>query len=234
MYLEDTDYPVSIVLYFWDIFWCISWLFFISLNCFSPIIFFSLLAPLVYSIVFFLCLIINFFLSFLSTTLHELVANSILWLPRVLYFSSFFSDGTNKWSHSIFVFSVLNRGLVSFITKQGGIHIFRSFNLCSMKKMISKTWLIFFVSLKVHLMQYKDIKNPVLSLICIISFPRIDLLWSESANSPSLSNKLSKFYSVSQTSTVLGRLAGDCWLCSNLDLQHIFLPLSIIMGTDEL
>ena len=51
---------------------------------------FSLLAPLVYSIVFFLCLIINFFLSFLSTTLHELVANSILWLPRVLYFSSFF------------------------------------------------------------------------------------------------------------------------------------------------
>ena len=218
MYLEDTDYPVSIVLYFWDIFWCISWLFFISLNCFSPIIFFSLLAPLVYSIVFFLCLIINFFLSFLSTTLHELVANSILWLPRVLYFSSFFSDGTNKWSHSIFVFSVLNRGLVSFIIKQGGIHIF---------------W-FFFVSLKVHLMQYKDIENPVLSLICIISFPRIDLLWSESANSPSLSNKLSKFYSVSQTSTVLGRLAGDCWLCSNLDLQHIFLPLSIIMGTDEL
>ena len=43
---EDTDYPVSIVLYFWDSFFCISCLFFISLNCFSPMIFFSLLAPL--------------------------------------------------------------------------------------------------------------------------------------------------------------------------------------------
>ena len=35
---EDTDYPVSIVLYFWDSFFCI----FISLNCFfSNDIFFS-------------------------------------------------------------------------------------------------------------------------------------------------------------------------------------------------
>ena len=61
---EDTDYPVSIVLYFWDSFSCISCLFFIFLNCFSPRIFFSLLAPLLYSIVFFLCLIINFFFPF--------------------------------------------------------------------------------------------------------------------------------------------------------------------------
>ena len=87
---EDTDYPVSIVLYFWDSFSCISCLFFIFLNCFSPRIFFSLLAPLLYSIVFFLCLIINFFLSFLYLTLHEHVANSILYCPRVLYFSSIF------------------------------------------------------------------------------------------------------------------------------------------------
>ena len=63
-------------------------------------------------------------------------------------------------------------------------------------------------------MQYKEnyIKNPVHSLLCIISFSRIDLLWSESVISPSLSNKLSKFTSVSPTSTVLGRLTGDCWL----------------------
>ena len=33
---------------------------------------------------------------------------------------------------------------------------------------------------------------------------------------------------------VLGRLAGDCWLCSKLDLQHIFLPLSTMVGKDEL
>ena len=50
---EDTDYPVSIVLYFWDSFSCISCLFFTFLNCFSLRIFFSLLAPLLYSIVFF-------------------------------------------------------------------------------------------------------------------------------------------------------------------------------------
>ena len=51
---------------------------------------------------------------------------------------------------------------MSFIIKQGGIHIFRSF----------------FVGLKVQLMQYEeyDIKNPVHSLLCIISFSRIDLL----------------------------------------------------------
>ena len=85
-------------------------------------------------------------------------------------------------------------------------------------------------------MQYEenDIKNPLHSLLCIISFSRIDLLWSESVNSPSLLNKLSKFTSVSQTSTVLGRLAGDYSLCSKLDLQHIFLPLSTIVGKDEL
>ena len=60
-------------------------------------------------------------------------------------------------------------------------------------------------------MQYEenDIKNPVYSLLFIISFSQIDLLWSESVNSPSLSNKLSKFTSVPQTSTVLGRLAGN-------------------------
>ena len=88
---EDTDYPVSIVLYFWDSFFCISCLFIIPLNCFFSKNIFSLLAPLLYySIVFFLCLIINFFLSFLCITLHEHVANSILYCPRVLYFSSIF------------------------------------------------------------------------------------------------------------------------------------------------
>ena len=50
---EDTDYPVSIVLYFWDSFFCISCLFFISLNCFfSNNIFFSA-GSLLYGIVFF-------------------------------------------------------------------------------------------------------------------------------------------------------------------------------------
>ena len=39
---ENTDYPVSTVLYFWDSFFGISCLFFISLNCFfSNDIFFS-------------------------------------------------------------------------------------------------------------------------------------------------------------------------------------------------
>ena len=85
-------------------------------------------------------------------------------------------------------------------------------------------------------MQYEenDIKNPLHSLLCIISFSRIDLLWSESVNSPSLLNKLSKFTSVSQTSTVLGRLAGDYLLHSKLDLRHIFLPLLTMVGKDEL
>ena len=87
---EDTDYPVFIVLYFWDSFFCISCLFFIPLNCFFSKNIFSLLAPFLYCIVFFLCLIINFFLSFLYITLHEHVANSILYCPRVLYFSSIF------------------------------------------------------------------------------------------------------------------------------------------------
>ena len=39
---------------------------------------------------FFQCLIINFFLSFLSTTLHEHVADSILYYRGVLYFSNVF------------------------------------------------------------------------------------------------------------------------------------------------
>ena len=55
----------------------------------------------------------------------------------------------------------------------------------------------------------KQYQNPVHSLLFIISFSTIDLLWSESVDSLSLSNKLSKFTSVPQTSTVLGRLAGD-------------------------
>lgn len=86
----DTDYPVSIVLYFWDSLFCISCLFFISLNCFFfKNIFFSAGSIALYYC-FFLCLIINFFLSSLSTTLHEHVANSILYCPRVLYFFSIF------------------------------------------------------------------------------------------------------------------------------------------------
>ena len=85
-------------------------------------------------------------------------------------------------------------------------------------------------------MQYEEnyIKNLVHSLLCTISFSRIDLLWSESVKSSSLLDKLSKFPSVSQTFTVLGRLTGDCWLCSKLDLGHIFLPLSTMAGKDEL
>ena len=85
-------------------------------------------------------------------------------------------------------------------------------------------------------MQYKKnyIKNPVHSLLFIISFSRIDLLGSESVNSPSLSNNLSKFTSVPQTSTVLGRLAGDSWLRSKLDLPQIFLLLSTMVGKDKL
>ena len=51
---------------------------------------------------------------------------------------------------------------MSFIIKQGGIHMFEDL----------------FVGLEVQLMQYEenDIKNPVHSLLCIISFSRIDLL----------------------------------------------------------
>ena len=51
---EDTDYPVSIVLYFWDSFSCISCLFFKFLNYFSLRIFFSLLLH---------CFIVLFFFS---------------------------------------------------------------------------------------------------------------------------------------------------------------------------
>ena len=88
---ENTDYPVSTVLYFWDSFFCISCLFFISLNCFfSNDIFFLCWLHCFIVLFFFPCLIINFFLSFLSITFHEHVANSILYCPTVLYFSSIF------------------------------------------------------------------------------------------------------------------------------------------------
>ena len=85
---KDTDYPVSIVLYFWDSFSYISCLFFISLNCFfSNSIFFLCWLHCFIALFFFY---IYFLLSFLSNTLHEHVANSILYCPRVLYFSSIF------------------------------------------------------------------------------------------------------------------------------------------------
>ena len=61
------------------------------------------------------------------------------------------------------VFRVLKSGRVSFILKQEGVYIF-NFDL--------------FVGLKIQLMQYEenDIKNPVHSLLFIISFSQIDLL----------------------------------------------------------
>ena len=70
-----------------------------------------------------------------------------------------------------------------------------------------------FVGLKIQLMQYEEnyIKNPLHSLLCIISFSRIDLLSSESVHIPSLSNKLSKFTSVSQTSN-------SSWKIKNVSL----------------
>ena len=73
-------------------------------------------------------------------------------------------------------------------------------------------------------MQYEEneVKNPVHLLLFMILLLRIDLLWRESFNSPSLSNKLSKFTSVPQTSTVHGRLAGDSWLCSKLAYDTLF------------
>ena len=87
---------------------------------------FSLLAPLLYNIVFFLCSIINFFLSFLSTTLHEHVANSILYCLRLLYFSSIFlMASTGEAVPSMFL--VCWTGDECLIIKQGGIHIFWSF-----------------------------------------------------------------------------------------------------------
>ena len=101
----------------------------------------------------------HFFLSFLSTTLLEHVANSILYCPRVLYFSSIFLMAST--SEAIpFIINVLNRRHVSFIIRQGE---YIKFDL--------------FVGLKVQLLQYKenDDKNPVHSLLCIISFSSIDL-----------------------------------------------------------
>ena len=47
-------------------------------------------------------------------------------LPRSIIFLLYFSNGINMWSCSIYVFSVLNTGCVSFIIKQEGIHIFWS------------------------------------------------------------------------------------------------------------
>ena len=115
---EDTDYPVSIVLYFWDSFFFMSCLFFISLNCFfSKGIFFSADSIALKYCSFPLFNHLSF--SFLSNTLHEHVVNGIPHRPKVLYFSSIFLEG----SHSIYVFSVLNRGRVSFIIKRGNTDI---------------------------------------------------------------------------------------------------------------
>ena len=113
-------------------------------------------------------------------------------MPWNILFPLYFFNGINKWGCSIHVFSVLNRGYVSFIIKHKRIHIF---------------W--YFCGLKVQLMQYEenDMKNPVHSLSFIIWFSRIDLLRSESVNSPSVSNKLSGCTSVPQTSTVLGKIS---------------------------
>ena len=64
-------------------------------------------------------------------------------------------NGINKWSHSSYVFSVLNREYVSLIIKQGECIYFD-----------------LFVGLKVQLMQYKgnDINNPVHSLLRMYYF----------------------------------------------------------------
>ena len=83
-------------------------------------------------------------------------------------------------------------------------------------------------------LQYDEVYQNACALIIIYYYDSVDLLWSESVNNPSLSNRLSKFTSVPQTSTVLRRLAGGSWLCSKLDLWHIFLPLSTMAGKDEL
>ena len=123
----------------------------------------------------------------------------------MLYFSCIFQNGINKWSYSTFL-SMLNRGHVSFIIKQEGIHIFWSF--CRFKDTTDAV-------------QGKLYPKPCAFTI-IYYFILKNWLVLKWINSPSLSIKLSKFSSVSQTSTVLGRLANDCWLCSKIDLQHIF------------
>ena len=83
---ENTDYPVSIVFlgHFFLLF-----IFHIPKLFFLQYFFFCWLIAL-WHCFFFLCLIINFFLSFLSTTLHEHVANIILYYLGVLYFSNVF------------------------------------------------------------------------------------------------------------------------------------------------
>ena len=70
---EDTDYPVSIALYFWDSFFFVSPVYFHIPKLFFLQLYFFLCWLHCFVVLFFflLCLIINFFLSFLSNTLHE-------------------------------------------------------------------------------------------------------------------------------------------------------------------
>ena len=126
-------------------------------------------------------------------------------MPWSVIFLLHFSNGINKWSYSTFL-SMLNRGHVSFIIKQEGIHIFWSF--CRFKDTTDAV-------------REKLYQKPCAFTI-IYYFILKNWLVLKWINSPSLSIILSKFSSVSQTSTVLGRLANDCWLCSKIDLQHIF------------
>ena len=84
------------------------------------------MAPLLYSIVFvydhlpfFIFLSVNY-ITWICSKLYSVMPWSVIFL---LYFS----DGINKGSCSIYVFSVLKRRHVSFITKQKEIYIFWSF-----------------------------------------------------------------------------------------------------------
>ena len=143
--------------------------------------------------VLFLFMIIHQFYSFVFDNYFTQTCSKLYFvMPWNILFPLYFFNGINKWGCSIHVFSVLNRGYVSFIIKHKRIHIF---------------W--YFCGLKVQLMQYEenDMKNPVHSLLFIIWFSRIDLLRSKSVNSPSVSNKLSGCTSVPQTSTVLGKIS---------------------------
>ena len=78
---EDTDYLVSIVCIFGTVFFCISCLFFI--------IIFSLLAPFLCSIVFFLRLIINFFFPFCQILYMDML-QSVFCSVLEYYISSIF------------------------------------------------------------------------------------------------------------------------------------------------
>lgn len=161
---------MSTVSYFYNCFICSSSLFDLSLLSF-PIIFSSLIILLLQSNFYVFDFSSFFSIPFLSTLIHEHDKKLYFGMTYRLVFLSNTDNCLNKWSCTTYVCNILNRLYVIFIINKQGIHMF---------------WLLCGFTNTTDTIEGKLHQNPVHSLLFIRAFSRMDLLWSESHNSPSL------------------------------------------------